>query len=299
MGGFGERLNARPASASVPGGPVERTDYTGREHPLAGPGPRIVSLVPSITELLFELGLGPCVAGRTTFCVHPRAAVGSVPRVGGTKTVRIDRLRNLEPTHVIVNVDENRRSDVDEIESFVPHVIVTHPLGPADNPGLYRLIGSIFSREEAAERLAAAFAAEFAAVRDKARRLPPRRVLYLVWKEPWMTVSRGTYISRTLALVNWETAAHDPGERYPEVELEESLLAGIDLVLLSSEPYPFRPEHAALVRNAPGGVGVPIALIDAEMVSWYGSRAIPGLRYLARFAERCALSPSPLSLIIR
>ena len=277
----------------------ERTDWAGREHARAGPAPRIVSLVPSITELLFDLGLDPFVAGRTTFCVHPREAVDSVPRVGGTKTVRLDRLHDLAPTHVIVNVDENRKEDVDVIESFAPHVIVTHPLAPDDNPGLYRLLGSIFGTEEAAGRLAAAFAGERAALNEAAARLPPRRVLYLIWKEPWMTVSRDTYISRTLALVNWETAAHDPGVRYPEVALDEALFSGVDLVLLSSEPYPFKPEHAALVRAAPGGAGMPIALIDAEMVSWYGSRAIPGLRYLADFAGRCALPPSELSLIIR
>ena len=277
----------------------ERTDWAGRVHARAGPAPRIVSLVPSITELLFDLGLGPFVAGRTTFCVHPREAVDSVPRVGGTKTVRLDRLRGLAPTHVIVNVDENRKEDVEAIESFVPHVIVTHPLAPDDNPGLYRLLGSIFGREEAAARLAGRFADALAAVEEAAARLPPRRVLYLIWKEPWMTVSRDTYISRTLALVNWETAAHDPGVRYPEVALDEALFAGVDLVLLSSEPYPFKPEHAALVEAAPGGAGMPIALIDAEMVSWYGSRAIPGLRYLADFAGRYALLPSDLSLIIR
>lgn len=266
----------------------ERTDYAGREHPRAGPAPRIVSLVPSITELLFDLGLGPSVTGRTTFCVHPKPAVDPVPRVGGTKTVRLDRLRRLAPTHVIVNVDENRRSDVEAIESFAPHVVVTHPLAPGDNPALYRLLGSIFGREEAAERLAGAFAEALAAVEAAAGRLPPRRVLYLIWKEPWMTVSRDTYIARTLALVNWETAAHDPAVRYPEVGLDEPLFGGVDLVLLASEPYPFKPRHAALVRAAPGGARAPVALIDAEMVSWYGSRATPGLRYLARFAEKHA-----------
>ena len=278
---------------------LERTDWAGRVHPPAGSRPRIVSLVPSITELLFDLGLGPFVAGRTTFCVHPREAVDSVPRVGGTKTVRLERLRDLAPTHVIVNVDENRKADVDAIESFAPHIIVTHPLEPDDNPGLYRLLGSVFGREQAADRLAAAFAAELAAVNEALAGLPPRRVLYLIWKEPWMTVARDTYISRTLALVNWETAADNPGVRYPEVALDETLFAGVDLVLLSSEPYPFKPEHAALVRAAPGGERVPIGLIDAEMVSWYGSRAIRGLRYLAEFAKRCALPPSDLSLIIR
>ena len=236
----------------------ERTDWAGREPPRAGPEPRIVSLVPSITELLFDLGLGlgPFVAGRTTFCAHPQEGVESVPRVGGTKTVRLDRLRGLEPTHVIVNVDENRKGDVEVIESFAPHVIVTHPLEPTDNPGLYRLLGSIFGREEAAERLAAAFADELAAVNEAAARLPPHRVLYLVWKEPWMTVSQDTYISRTLALVNWETAAHDPSVRYPEVALDEALFADVDLVLLSSEHYPFKhrstPRSSAPPRAAGG-----------------------------------------------
>ena len=164
---------------------------------------------------------------------------------------------------------------------------------------MYRLIGSVFGREEAAERLADAFTDALRAMEEAAARLPPRRVLYLIWKEPWMTVSHDTYISRTLDLVHWETAGHDPGVRYPEVALDEALFAGVDLVLLSSEPYPFKPEHAALVRAAPGGAGRPIALIDAEMVSWYGSRAIPGLRYLAGFAKRCDLPPSDLSLIIR
>ena len=276
----------------------ERIDFAGRVHPPAGTEPRIVSLVPSITELLFDLGLGPFVAGRTTFCVHPREGVGSVPRVGGTKTVRLDRLRRLRPTHVIVNVDENRKGDVEAIESFAPHVIVTHPLEPGDNPGLFRLLGAIFGREAAAERLADDFAKELASLRETATHLPPRRVLYLIWKEPWMTVSRDTYISRTLALVNWTTAAHDAGVRYPEVELDEALFAAIDLVLLSSEPYPFKPAHAGLVRAAPGGSRVPVAHIDAEMVSWYGSRAIRGLRYLAGFAARSPRPPGSLSTII-
>ena len=269
---------------------ADRTDFAGREHPLAGPAPRIVSLVPSITELLFDLGLGSFVAGRTTFCIHPRPAVESVPRVGGTKTVRLDRLRQLRPTHVVVNVDENRKSDVDAIESFAPHVVVTHPLGPGDNPRLYRLLGAIFARDARAEALAGEFAAGLRALREAAAGLAPLRVLYLIWKEPWMTVSRDTYVSRTLALVRWETAAHDPGVRYPVVALGEPLFAGVDLVLLSSEPYPFKPEHAALVRAAPGGSRVPIALIDAEMVSWYGSRAIRGLRYLADFATGNSLT---------
>ena len=273
-------------------------DHVGRRHLPADPGARIVSLVPSITELLFDLGLGPKVVGRTTFCVHPQPEIDAVPRVGGTKTVRLDRLRRLEPTHVVVNVDENRRQDVETIEAFVPNVVVTHPLGPLDNPRLYALLGFIFGCEGRAGELAGAFHAALEALHGAARRLPPRRVLYLIWKEPWMTISRDTYISRTLGLVNWETVGDDPEARYPEVVLDERLAAETELVLLSSEPYPFKPEHAALVRSAPGWSRVPIALIDAEMVSWYGSRAIAGLEYLAEFAVGAEDFPEPLSSIM-
>ena len=118
-------------------------DALGAVHPPAGPSPRIVSLVPSITELLFALGLGPAVVGRTTFCIHPAGAVGAVPRVGGTKKVRLDRLRALEPTHVVVNVDENDRDQVEAMRAFVPHVVVTHP----DH---VRLVSRIFFKRDPA-----------------------------------------------------------------------------------------------------------------------------------------------------
>ena len=105
-------------------------DAAGTTHAPASGEARIVSLVPSITELLFDLGAGNRVVGRTPFCIHPHDGVANVPRVGGTKTPRLDRIRALEPTHVILNVDENRREDADALAAFVPDVIVTHPLGP-------------------------------------------------------------------------------------------------------------------------------------------------------------------------
>lgn len=250
---------------------------------------RIVSLVPSLTELLFTLGLGRRVVGRTSFCVHPREEVAGVIRVGGTKKVRLERLRRLAPTHVVLNIDENTREAAEAIAEFVPHVIVTHPLGPRDNPGLYRLLGGVFDRERAAQRLCDAFWGAFDALEASARRLPPRRVLYLIWRRPWMTVSADTYIARTLGLVKWQTVPAAATVRYPEVRLDRALLAGTDVVLLSSEPYPFRDRHLAEVRAqcdaAHRGSHHPrLALIDGEMTSWYGSRAIAGLEYLRAFA---------------
>src|ERR687892_517302 len=112
-------------------------DAAGVVHEPVHAAPRIVSLVPSLTELLCDLGLAGELVGRTGFCVHPREVVRRIPKVGGTKSVNIARLRELAPTHVIVNIDENEKPTVDEIARFVPHVIVTHPLHPRDNVALY------------------------------------------------------------------------------------------------------------------------------------------------------------------
>ena len=259
-------------------------DAAGTMHAPASRGARIVSLVPSITELLFDLGVGNRVVGRTPFCIHPRDGVANVPRVGGTKTPRLDRIRALEPTHAIVNVDENRREDADALAEIVPNVIVTHPLGPRDNSALYRLVGGIFASGEATDRLCHAFEHALSALESAVRGLPERRVLYLIWRDPWMTVSRDTYVSRTLALVNFLTAGSGPDRRYPELMLTTELLDGVDLVLLSSEPFPFKERHIEEIRAHAGARSPGIRLFDGEMVSWYGSRAIRAMDYLVRFA---------------
>ena len=259
-------------------------DAAGTMHAPASRDARIVSLVPSITELLFDLGVGDRVVGRTPFCVHPRERVAHVPRVGGTKTPRLDRIRSLEPTHVVVNVDENRREDAAALAEFVPSVIVTHPLGPNDNPALYRLVGGMFASDEATQRLCGAFEHAVSNLQSAARGLPQRSVLYLIWRDPWMTVSRDTYVSRSLALVHFLTVGDDPCRRSPELALTRELLDGVDLVLLSSEPFPFRERHIWEIRALAGARCPSIRLFDGEMASWYGSRAIRSMDYLARFA---------------
>lgn len=263
-----------------------QTDVLGVHHPAADDDARIVSLVPSITELLFHLGLGGRVVGRTNFCIHPRAALANVPRVGGPKKPRMDKLRELHPSHVVVNIDENRKQDVEEIATFTPHVVVTHPLVPDDNLALYRLMGSIFGKQRVAQQLCTAFQEARDELADTAAMLPLRRVLYLIWRDPWMTISRDTYISQMLALANWETICHDPGTRYPEVHANDELLEHTDIVLFSSEPFPFKAAHVEELRKLTGDTETPCAFIDGEMTSWYGNRAVDGLRYLREFTSR-------------
>jgi ABC-type Fe3+-hydroxamate transport system substrate-binding protein len=265
-------------------------DAHGQRHPRADACARIVSLVPSITELLFDLGLGAQVVGRTGFCIHPRDAVRAVPKLGGTKDVDMDALVALAPSHVVVNIDENTRETFAELRERVPHVIVTHPNTPRDNLALYELLGAIFNREQEAARLVERFEAALARLQQSTRDQPTRRVLYLIWREPWMTVSRDTYIANMLNLVGWQTVPAANAERYPA--LSSAALENLDaeLCLLSSEPYPFRDKHIAELRGLLGAT-TPVQLIDGEMVSWYGSRAVDGLDYLADYAGAlCASS---------
>lgn len=249
-------------------------DALGRQH-MPAPGARIVSLVPSITELLCDLGLAPQLVGRTGFCIHPKDVVASIPKVGGTKDVNIGKIRALAPTHVVVNIDENEKPTVDLLAEFVPHVVVTHPLVPADNLALARLLGGIFGAQQAAEAWCAAFGHALAALRATTLG-PARTVLYCIWQDPWMAVSQDTYIAAMLAELGWRVPVLGAA-RYPRFDWSEELVRGLDAVLLSTEPYRFTEAHAdALERQ----LGIPVLLVDGEMMSWYGSRALAGVRYL-------------------
>ncbi|NJM43474.1 MAG: cobalamin-binding protein [Brachymonas sp.] len=264
---------------------------TMRENPNADL--RIVSLVPSITELLIDLGLAHWVVGRTGFCIHPAQRVNNIPKVGGTKDVNLAKIKKLQATHVIVNKDENTLPVVQALQEFVPRVIVTHPQTPQDNLALIdQLLAEFAINSEAlcamntpANELKRQINAGLTALANTAWRT--ERVLYLIWRDPWMTVAQDTYISRMLALVKWQTWPEINGgetgaARYPTLTGHEPWLGQIQRVLLSSEPYHFDASHLEEVQ-----AWLPqakVQLVDGEMLSWYGSRAIKGLAYLAELS---------------
>lgn len=254
-------------------------DWDGVTHEPAKTSCRIVSLVPSLTELLFTLGLAERVVGRTSFCVHPAELVAPIPVVGGTKTVSLERVADLRPTHVLVNVDENLRETVDAIRELGASIVVTHPVEPRENLRLYRLFGNLFGAEDTAEELCEEFAEAWRTMQRRTALLSPRNVLYLIWRSPWMTVSESTYISGMLRLVRWQTLGGEPHVRYPEIELED-IAPWAELVLLSSEPYPFKLADIDEVREMVGKSGARVETIDGGLISWYGSRAIRGLEYV-------------------
>jgi ABC-type Fe3+-hydroxamate transport system substrate-binding protein len=259
------------------------------------PPPRIASLVPSLTELVVALGLGDVLVARTGFCIHPTEALRAVPKVGGTKDVNLAKLQRLAPTHVLVNIDENRLDTVEAIRAWPqpPVVVVTHPSDPRDNLALVAHLAEAFdTRPGVAERAAALMQSlrdELEATRPDER--APQRVLYLIWHQPWMTVARDTYLSAMLARIAWHTLPDRLGgasgaARYPVVLGTEPWLADVQHVLLSSEPYRFGLDHIAEAQRLCPNARVQ--LVDGELLSWYGPRAVPGLRYLRELADGSA-----------
>lgn len=253
-------------------------------------GPRIASLVPSATETLVALGLAPWLVARTGFCIHPADVVAGVPKVGGTKDVNLDKLRRLAPTHVVLNVDENRRETAEALREFVPEVIVTHPCRPQDNLALFEQLRAPFAGLPGVNERAAALARAFEAAlaRCRAAASTPQRVLYLIWREPWMTVARDTYIATLLAEAAWHTLPDALGgehgaARYPALTGTEPWLASVDRVLLSSEPYRFNETHLAQAQALCPKARVQ--LVDGERLSWWGARGAAGLDYLCHLAH--------------
>ena len=223
----------------VPAQHVRRlVDAAGRHRP---PSPcRIVCLVPSITELLCDLGLAPQLVGRTGFCIHPWETVRTIPKVGGTKDVKLDRSASSNPRTSSSTSTRTAAKTPRRWPSSSPEVIVTHPLAPRDNLELYRLLGGdLRARGRGRAALRPRFEAALTSAPQRPADRPAADVLYLIWRDALDDVAPDTYISRTLALFNWRTLPADDAERYPVVD-PASLAGKVDRVLLSSEPFRFK-----------------------------------------------------------
>lgn len=245
-------------------------DALGHELLLDAPPQRIVSLVPSQTELLFDLGLGERVVGATKFCVHPADARDGRRRVGGTKTPDIARIRALEPDFVLANREENREDDIAAIAEFAP-VYVTDVNSLPQALAMTRAVGFALGVEARAARIAADIESAFAGL----PKLDGRRCAYLIWRQPWMAAGGGTFIGdllQRLGLLN----VFEGRPRYPELTLDELAAAAPDVVLLSSEPYPFGRARRGAGRRAPQA---RIVSVDGEMFCWPGSRLLAAADY--------------------
>ncbi|MEL6769878.1 MAG: helical backbone metal receptor [Bacteroidota bacterium] len=259
-------------------------DARGHRIALTAPPRRIVSLVPSQTELLADLGLDDEVVGLTRFCVHPAGWKARKQIVGGTKNVRLDRVAALAPDLVIANKEENVREQVEAIAEGCP-VFVTDVATVADALAMIRDVGALVERATEAAALADEIAAGFGALAREATGAAPLRVAYLIWRDPWMTIGGDTFIHDVLQKAGFVNVFGDH-TRYPVVTADDLRAVAPDLVLLSSEPYPFKPVHHAEIAAAVPGVHVHD--IDGELCSWYGSRLRHTPAYLSQLRETLA-----------
>jgi ABC-type Fe3+-hydroxamate transport system substrate-binding protein len=232
---------------------------------------KIVSLVPSQTELLHHLGLNEEVVGITKFCVHPNDWFRNKLRVGGTKSPDIEKIKSLQPDLVIANKEENRKEDIEALAVHFP-VYVSDIANLEDALEMIVHIGQLTGKVEQAAVLVNGIQDNFAFLQPVS---PPVRTAYLIWNEPLMTAGGDTFINDMMqrcGMGNMFTA-----ERYPETTIGYLRENGCQLLLLSSEPFPFKEKHAALFREALPGTKVVFA--DGEMFSWYGSRLLTAVDY--------------------
>ncbi len=227
---------------------------------------RIISIVPSQTELLFYLGLDDEIIGITKFCTHPHNKIPSKTKIGGTKQLNIELIKELQPDLIIANKEENEQSQVEELMNICPVWISDI----ADLPDAFNMItgiGEVVGRITQANTLSQAITSEFNKLNNTVLNL---RATYLIWRKPYMVAGTGTFINSMLQVCGLTNAFEQ--QRYPEVSDEMLINANPDVVMLSSEPYPFSEKHIAEIK-----VVLPrakIILVDGEMFSWYGSRLL-------------------------
>ena len=223
---------------------------------------KVVSLVPSITETLFDLGLTTDgIIGRTKFCIHPKEIVNQVEIIGGTKNLNIEKIIALKPDLIIANKEENVKEQVEELmKDFT--VLLTNIETLEDNYYLIKQLGHIFNKEEKAQFFNLKTYEAF----DIQKPEKKLKVAYLIWKNPYMTIGGDTFISRILEELGFENFFKNQ-KRYPEVQLEDMIEA--DLIFLSSEPFPFKEKHIEEIQEVCQNQNIMI--VDGEAFSWYGS----------------------------
>ena len=223
---------------------------------------RIVSLVPSITETLFDLGLTTDeIVGRTKFCIHPKDYVDKIEIIGGTKNLNIDKIKSLKPDFIIANKEENIKEQVEELMKDFK-VLVMNIETLEDNYYLLKQLGHLFGKEEKAQFFNLKTYEAFDIPKPKKK----LKVAYLIWKDPYMTIGGDTFISRILEELGFENLFKNQ-KRYPEIQLED--LKSADLIFLSSEPFPFKEKHIAEIQEV--CQNHKIMIVDGEAFSWYGS----------------------------
>lgn len=233
---------------------------------------KVISLVPSLTELLIYLGVK--VVGRTKFCVHPTKQILNIPIIGGTKTVDIDKISALNADLVIANKEENVKDQIDSIISLGTEVLVTEISTTDDALESILIIGRQVNKVQASQKLYNDILESFNNIKQA-----NLSVCYLIWKSPWMTVGGDTYINSILSILGYSNVFMSK-ERYPSIEIIDIKMANPDIIFLSSEPFPFKEKHIKALNSLLPNTR--IELVDGTYFSWYGNR----MKQVVEYAEK-------------
>ena len=233
---------------------------------------RIISLVPSQTELLVDLGLEENLVGITKFCVHPVHLRKTKTIVGGTKEVKLERIKALKPDIILCNKEENTKKMVEELQEIAP-VHVSDIVNIEDSFELMQQYARIFDKEAPVKAIIGSIKEKMGKLQQQLKHKPVKRIAYFIWKEPLMVVGKDTFVDELLKLNKLENVFQT--SRYPETSLQEIKAKKPDLLLLSSEPFPFAEKHKPYFSE----LNIEIKLVDGEYFSWYGSRLVKAMDY--------------------
>ena len=242
---------------------------------------RLVSLCPSLTELLFDLGRGADLVGVTEWCVHPADGVAAIEKVGGTKTPRLERIVALAPDLVFLNREENRREDARALKAAGIRCHTSLPRDPAETAAMVRSVGAAVGSSDRAGRLAAEIERRAATVGRHAAERPRVRFACLIWRRPWMAAAGGTYLDSLLTLAGGENLFAEAASPYPEIDLDELVARAPEAVLLTTEPYAFGERDADRLAADAGIERRRVRVVDGEALTWHGARTPAGIDYAA------------------
>ncbi|NEV93850.1 ABC transporter substrate-binding protein [Psychroflexus sp. YR1-1] len=239
---------------------------------------RIVCLVPSLTEMLVDLGLKHKLLGVTKFCVHPQDIRTHAEVIGGTKNIKHDQIRELNPDFILANKEENELEDIERLsESYSVYVSDINSI--EDLLQLIRDLGELFSIPKRSSQLADDIQTSFIKFSRETQHEPTLKVAYFIWRDPWMVAGSSTFIDYMLKLNNFDNVYKDL-PRYPEVDIDK--LKPVDYIFLSSEPFPFKDQHKKEFEMNPD----QIQIVDGEYFSWYGSRLLKALDYFGQLRDK-------------
>jgi ABC-type Fe3+-hydroxamate transport system substrate-binding protein len=251
------------------------TDQLGRTILLQNFPKRIISIVPSQTELLYDLGLDAEVIGITKFCVRPEKWFSNKTRIGGTKQLNLKIIHELKPDIIIANKEENTKEQIDELEKYFP-VWISDIKTLNDALAMIFSVGEITGMQTAAKKIISLINKNFAGLKPKTKKI---KTAYFIWRDPYMATGGDTFINEMMSYCGFDNIFANV-ERYPEINIEELSEKNCKLLLLSCEPFPFKQKHIEELKSQLPGV--KIILVDGEMFSWYGSRLIHAPLYFSQ-----------------